>query len=113
MTNVEVGFGAVIGDEHFPVLERIHRAGVDVNVGIEFLHRDTQSARTQKLPQRGRRESLTQGRGYAPGNEDVPRNFMPIRPRRDHHGLLLYQPGRVSNSYPRTPPALTSGEGYA
>ena len=37
---VEVGLGAVIGDEDLAVLERRHGAGVDVQIGIELLQRD-------------------------------------------------------------------------
>ena len=37
MTEVEVGLSPIIGDEDFPVLERVQGAGVDVEVGVEFL----------------------------------------------------------------------------
>jgi hypothetical protein len=40
VADVEVGLGAVLGDEHLAVLEGVHRAGVDVEVGVELLHRD-------------------------------------------------------------------------
>ena len=40
---VEVGLAAVVGDEHLAVLERVHRAGVDVDVRVELLHRDPQA----------------------------------------------------------------------
>ena len=40
VTDVEVGLGAVVGDEDLAVLERVHRPGVDVEVGVELLHRD-------------------------------------------------------------------------
>jgi hypothetical protein len=33
---VHVRLGAIIGDEHFPVLVRIHRAGIDVDVGVKL-----------------------------------------------------------------------------
>ena len=44
MPDVEVGLGAVVGDEDLAVLERVHRPGVDVEVGVELLHRDPQPA---------------------------------------------------------------------
>ena len=44
VADVEVGLGAVVGDEDLAVLERVHRAGVDVEVGVELLHRDAQPA---------------------------------------------------------------------
>jgi len=36
VAEVEVGLGAVLRDEHFPVLERRHRAGIHVDVGIQL-----------------------------------------------------------------------------
>jgi hypothetical protein len=38
VTHVEVGFRAIVGYEDLTVLERVHRAGVDVEVGVELLH---------------------------------------------------------------------------
>ena len=43
---VEVGLAAVVGDEHLTVLEGVHRAGVDVDVRVELLHRDPQARGT-------------------------------------------------------------------
>ena len=37
VADVEVGLGAVLGDEHLAVLERAHRARVDVQVRVELL----------------------------------------------------------------------------
>jgi hypothetical protein len=37
MAEVEVGFGAVFGDEDFAVLSRVHGAGVGIKVGVAFL----------------------------------------------------------------------------
>jgi hypothetical protein len=51
VTEVEVGLAAVVGDEHLTVLERIHRAGVDVDVGVELLHRDPEATHLQQAPQ--------------------------------------------------------------
>ena len=44
MADVEVGLGAVLGDEDLAVLERVHRPGVDVEVRVELLHRHPQPA---------------------------------------------------------------------
>ena len=38
VTEVEVGLATVVGDEHLAVLERVHRARIDVDVRIELLH---------------------------------------------------------------------------
>jgi hypothetical protein len=36
MTEVEIGFGAIIGDKNFSVLERRHGARIDVDIRVEF-----------------------------------------------------------------------------
>src|SRR5680860_820762 len=71
VTDVEVGLGSVVGDEHLAVLERVHRPGIDVEVGVELLHRDLQTARAEQPAQAGGGESLAEGRGDATGDEDV------------------------------------------
>ncbi|MBG9885585.1 hypothetical protein ABE10_03070, partial [Bacillus toyonensis] len=43
VTDVEVCLGAVVCDEHLAVLERVHRARVDVQIGVELLHHDAQA----------------------------------------------------------------------
>jgi hypothetical protein len=45
VAQVEVGFGAVVGDEHLAVLERRHRARIDVDVRIELDESDFEAAR--------------------------------------------------------------------
>ena len=71
MPDVEVGLGAVVGDEDLTVLERVHRAGVDVEVGVELLHHDSQAACGQQVAEAGGGETLAQRGGDAPGDEDV------------------------------------------
>ena len=44
VAEVEVGLGAVLGDEHLAVLERTHRARVDVDVRVELLDLDPLAA---------------------------------------------------------------------
>ena len=39
VAEVEVGLGAVVGDEHLAVLRRVHRARIDVEVRIQLLDR--------------------------------------------------------------------------
>ena len=36
VTEVEIGLGAVVGHEHFAVLIRRHRSGVEIEIGIEL-----------------------------------------------------------------------------
>ena len=62
MAEVEVGLGAVIEHVDFAVLERAHRAGIDVEIRIELLHDDLQAA---MLEQRAERRG---GQPFAQGN---------------------------------------------
>lgn len=71
VTDVQVGLGAVVGDEHLAVLEGVHRARVDVQVRVELLHRDPQTARLEQRTQAGGRQALAEGRSDTPGDEDV------------------------------------------
>jgi hypothetical protein len=70
VAQVEVGFGAVVGDEDFAVLERVHRAGIDVDVGIEFEGGDFESAIFEKGADRGRGQAFTQGGDDPSGRKD-------------------------------------------
>ena len=68
---VEVGLALVVGDEHLAVLEGVHRAGVDVDVGVELLHRDPEATTLEQSPERRRREPLAEARCHSTGHEDV------------------------------------------
>ena len=71
VAQVEVRLGAVVGDVDLPVLEGIHRAGVDVQVGVQLEKGDAQPARLEQRPDRCRRQSLPQRGEHPPGDEDV------------------------------------------
>ena len=71
VADVEVGLGAVVGDEDLAVLERVHRAGVDVEVGVELLHRDAQAAGAQQVAEARGGQALAERGGDAAGDEDV------------------------------------------
>src|SRR6266508_3754377 len=62
VAQIEVGLGAVFGNEHLPVLEGAHGAGIDVDVRVELEEGDFDAARFEDrgeggggypLPQRG------------------------------------------------------------
>jgi hypothetical protein len=74
VTEVKVGFSTVVSDENFPVFEGIHRARVDVDVGIELLHRDAQSTHLEKTTERRCGQTLTKGTCDATRHEDVLRH---------------------------------------
>jgi hypothetical protein len=78
VADVEVGLGAVLGDEDLAVLERAHGARVDVQVRVELLRADRQAPGLQQasegrrddaLPQRGdhaARDKHELGHGFSP-----------------------------------------------
>ena len=70
VTEVEVGFGAVVSDEHFAVLERVQRAGVDIKVGVELLHGHRKAASFQQSTEGGNGKALAKGGKDAAGDED-------------------------------------------
>jgi hypothetical protein len=71
MAKVEVGFGAVVGDEDLAVLEGAHGAGVDVEVGVELHEVDLEAAGLQQAADGGRGETLAERRHDAAGYKDV------------------------------------------
>ena len=71
MSEVKVGFRAVVGDENFTVLEGAHRAGVDIDIGVELLRSYLISSALQKSAQRSGRNTLSQTRYYTARNENV------------------------------------------
>jgi hypothetical protein len=71
VADVQIGLGAVLGDEHLAVLEGVHGARIHVEVGIELLHRDLEAAALQQGPEGRRREPLSQRRDDSPGDEYV------------------------------------------
>jgi hypothetical protein len=50
VAEVEVGLGAVVGDEDLAVLEGRHGAGVDVEVGVELHQVDAEAAASSRQP---------------------------------------------------------------
>ena len=70
VAEVEVGLGAVLGDEDLAVLERRHRPRVHVDVRVELLELDPEPARDEQAPDRGRGDALAQRGDDAAGDED-------------------------------------------
>ena len=61
VTEVEIGLGAIFGDKHLTMLERTHRSGIDVDVGIELEMGDFDAARLEDRSQRRGCDSLAKG----------------------------------------------------
>ena len=59
MAEVEIGFGAVFGDEDFSMLKRAHRAGIDVQVWIAFLKGDFETATFEETTDGGSCNALS------------------------------------------------------
>ena len=81
VTEIEVRFRAVIGDEHLAMLERRHGTRIDVEIRVEFEHRDPQSALDEQSSEGRRGDSLAERRNHPAGDEHV---FRGLRSRRIH-----------------------------
>ena len=79
VAEVEVGLGAVLGDEDLAVLVGRHRAGVDVDVRVELLQADGEPAGDEQAPDRRGGDPLAEGRDDAAGDEDVARLARGVR----------------------------------
>ena len=71
VAEIEIGLRAVLGDVDLAVLVRAHRAGIDVDVGVELLRCDLEPARLQKASERGGRNALAETGNDAAGDENV------------------------------------------
>jgi len=60
VAHVQVGLRAVVGDEDLAVLERVHRARVDVEVRVELLHLDPQSPHLEQAAKARRGQALAE-----------------------------------------------------
>ena len=86
VAQVQVGLGAVVGDEDLAVLERAHGAGVHVDVGIQLDIGDLEPPRLHDGPDGRGSEPLAQGGEHSPGDKDVLGRF-PVRHVRSSHPL--------------------------
>ena len=81
VAEVEVGLRAVVQDEDLAVLERVHRARIDVDVRIELLQDDLESAGLEEAAEGGGGDALAESGGDSARDEDEPRLI--------HHGKRL------------------------
>ena len=70
VAQVEIGLGAVVGDEHLAVLERAHGARIDVDVGVELEQRDLEAAGFEDGAQRGGGDAFAEGGNHPAGDKD-------------------------------------------
>ena len=60
VAEVEIGLGAVVGDEDLAVLVGRHGARIDVEIGVELAQADLVAARLQQRAERRGSETLAQ-----------------------------------------------------
>src|SRR5205814_586257 len=102
VADVEVRLSPVVGDEHLAVLERVHRARVDVEVGVELLHRHAQAPRAEESTQARGGEPFAERGGDAPADEHV------LGDGRRLHGVPSYPRGTAPSApdAPNAPPRV-------
>jgi len=71
VAQVEVCFGAVVGDEDLAMLVRVHGTGIDVKVGVEFLDLNAQAALFKQASEGGGGDTLTESGDHAAGDENI------------------------------------------
>ena len=78
VAQVQVGLGAVIGDVDLAVLVGRHRAGIDVQVGVQLAQPHGEAARLEEGAQGGGGDAFAEGGDHAAGDEHVPRHGRPV-----------------------------------
>jgi hypothetical protein len=53
VANVQIGFGAILGNENFTVLKRIHGPWVNVQIGVQLLHYHQKTTGSKQVSQGG------------------------------------------------------------
>ena len=71
MAQVQVGLGAVVSHKDLAVLQRAHRAGVHVDIRVQFLACHFQAAGLQQAAQAGGGNALAQPGNDAAGNKNI------------------------------------------
>ena len=74
VTQIEIRFRTVVGDEDLSMLEGTHRAGVDVDVRVQLEEGDFETARFKHSSEGGGSDPLTQGRHNTTSNEHISRH---------------------------------------
>ena len=71
MTEVEVGFRAVLGDIDLAVLIGAHGAGVDVDIGVELLSGDFETSCFEQASEGRCGDALAEAGDDTAGDEDI------------------------------------------
>ena len=92
MSEVKICFRTVFGDINFSVLIRAHRSGIDVDVRIEFLCGDFESARFKQSPERRGSDPFAESRNDSAGDKNVLCLFHIYSPLRVKRREFRYAP---------------------
>jgi len=122
MTEVQIGFRAVIQHVDFAVLKRAHRAGIHIEIRIELLQRHLETARLKQRTEGGSRQSLAEGTYYAACQKNIFHLLSNASTRCTSSGtstpMASYSTGRTAISMPFSSArncsnrsACSSGEG--
>ena len=71
VANVEVCFGAIVGDKHFTVLEGIHCSRVNIQIRVKLLHDHAQAPTGEKVSERCCGQTLAERGDNTTGHKDV------------------------------------------
>jgi hypothetical protein len=74
MAKIEIGLRPVVGHVNLAMLIGRHRAGVDVEIGIELADADLVVARLEKRGEAGGHQALAKRGDHAAGDENIPRH---------------------------------------
>ena len=70
MAQVQIGLGAVFGDEDLTVLERAHRARIHIQIRIQLQDRNPVAAAFQQPAQAGGHDSFADAGDNSAGDKD-------------------------------------------
>ena len=70
VAQIQIGLGAVVGHEHFAVLQRAHGARVHIDVGVQLLAGHLQAPALEQAAQRGCRNAFAQAGDNAAGDKN-------------------------------------------
>ena len=71
VTQVKIRLRAVVGDVHFAVLIRAHRARIHVQIWIAFLESNPETPAFKQAANRRRCDTFSKGRNNATGNKNI------------------------------------------
>ena len=95
VAQVQVGLSAVIGDVDLAVLVGAHRAGIDVQVGVQLAQPHGESAGLQQGAEGRGGNAFAEGRHHAAGDEDVPGHGRPVYEPESGDGKPVHAASRM------------------